>query len=206
VRLVVRVCCLLGALCLVPATGWAEWQFKPFAGVTFGGSRTFYDLDAVAGHVKANFGASAKWQGEIFGVEADVGHTPGYFSGEDRVVDGRVISRLILTSHVTTLTGNVVIALPHRIAQYTLRPYVVAGAGLLHVGSEDALQALPVSTGLAAMDLGAGVTGFLSDHVGVNWDVRIFRTLHSRPEVSGVSSGPEELSTWRATMGLVFRP
>ena len=36
-------------------------------------------------------------------------------------------------SAVTTLTGNVVVALPRRMAGYGLRPYFSGGAGLMHV-------------------------------------------------------------------------
>src|SRR5690242_16004878 len=98
---------------MVPATSYAEWQFTPFAGLTFGGSTTFVDNDFQAGKPKCNFRGRALWLGEVVGVEGDLGYTPGYFSGGD----------LVQSSHVTTFTGNVVVALPKRIAEYTLRPY-----------------------------------------------------------------------------------
>ena len=45
-RLGWMVCALL---VLQPAVGWAEWQVKPFVGITFGGTNTILDFDAVAG-------------------------------------------------------------------------------------------------------------------------------------------------------------
>ncbi len=75
----------------------------------------------------------------------------------------------------------------------------------MHVGFDDNLRALPFSDTLPAWDVGGGVTGFLSDFVGLNWDVRMFRSTGPQKTVSGVSLGPEQLSFWRATMGLSIR-
>ena len=187
-------------LALAPATARAEWQLKPFGGVTFGGSTTFVNLDNAAGKPKLNLGVSALWLGDVVGLEGDVATTAGFFSG-----DPKRLQTLILRSHVATVTGNVVVAMPKRIAQYGLRPYAVAGLGLMHVGFDDNVQALPFSNALSAWDVGGGGTGFLTDFVGVNWDVRIFRTLRSEKGVTGVSIGPEQLSFWRATMGFSIR-
>jgi hypothetical protein len=188
---------LTAALVLCSARADAEWQLKPFGGITFGGDTTFVDLDNQAGSAKLNVGVSALWLGEVLGFEGDLATTSGFFSG-DR-------SPLVLKSHVATYTGNVVIAMPRRIAQYGLRPYAVAGVGGMHVGWLDNLLLLPYANSLWAWDVGGGVTGFVSDHVGVNWDVRMFRTLKSEPAASGRSIGPEQLSFWRATMGLTIR-
>lgn len=190
----------MGLLAAVAAPARAEWQMKPFGGITFGGSTTFVDLDDQAGKPKLNLGISGLWLGEVLGVEGDVATTAGFFSG-----DPKSLQTLILRSHVATVTGNVVVALPRRIAQYGLRPYAVAGVGIMHVGFDDNLRALPFSDTLPAWDVGGGVTGFLSDFVGLNWDVRMFRTTGSQKTVTGVSYAPEQLSFWRATMGLSIR-
>ena len=186
------------ALCLLllAAPARAEWQVKPFGGVTFGGSTTFVDLDRAAGDPKLNLGASVLVIGNVVGLEGDVATTSGFFNGR---------SKLVLKSHVATATGNVVVALPKRMAQYSLRPYAVGGVGLMHVALEDNLAALPFSNALWAWNAGGGATGFLSDIVGLNWDVRYFRTLKTESSKLGVSVGPEELSFWRATMGLSMR-
>lgn len=190
----------MGLLVAVVAPARADWQMKPFGGITFGGSTTFIDFDDQAGKPKLNLGISGLWLGEVLGVEGDVATTAGFFSG-----DGSSLQTLILHSHVATVTGNVVVALPRRIAQYGLRPYAVAGLGIMHVGFDDNLRALPFSDTLPAWDVGGGVTGFLSDFVGLNWDVRMFRSTGPQKTVTGVSLGPEQLSFWRATMGLSIR-
>ncbi|MGE3956968.1 MAG: hypothetical protein AB7H96_09650 [Vicinamibacterales bacterium] len=195
-----RILVLATLAALLPATARAEWQLKPFGGVTFGGDTTFVDLDRQAGKPKFNLGVSGLWLGEVLGIEGDVATTAGFFSG-----DSRSLQTLVLRSHVATVTGNVVVAMPRRIAQYGLRPYAVVGLGMMHVGFDDNLNALPFSNWLSAWDVGGGATGFLSDFVGVNWDVRLIRTLRTEGEATGVSVGQEKLSFWRATMGFTFR-
>jgi hypothetical protein len=188
---------LVVALALVPVAAHAEFQVKPFGGITFGGNTTFVDFDQVAGSAKLNLGVSAVWLGEIIGIEGDVATTSGFFTGSGD-------DRLVLRSHAATFTGNVVVAMPRRIARYGLRPYAVAGFGMMHVGLFDRIAAIPFGDALAAWDFGGGATGFLNDYVGLNWDVRMFRTLAGR-EVAGFSIAPEQLSFWRATMGLAIR-
>jgi hypothetical protein len=181
---------------LAPASSFAEWQVKPFIGATFGGSTTLFDLDQAAGESKFTMGVSGAWLGEFLGVEADLGHTPGFFE--------RKTQNLIVGSRVTTLTGNMVLALPKRLAQYSLRPYVVGGAGLMYARSEDAVDVLTVSRTLAALDVGGGVTGFFTNRVGVSWDVRYFRSIGAGDN-NGISFGNEQLSFWRAMMAGVVR-
>ena len=172
----------------------AEWQFKPFFGATFAGNTTLLDWESAAGNVHPAVGVSTLLIGDMLGIEADFGTMPGYFSaGLNKVV----------RSGVTTLSGNVVIAVPQHLTQYTLRPYFVGGGGLIHAHSELFLDPLPVSTTRPAIDIGGGVTGFLTRRVGLNWDLRYFRTLGGAGR--GISIGPEQLSFWRASMALAIR-
>ena len=55
-----------------PAIGWAEWQARPFIGVTFGGDNTFLALDQIAGERKLALGAGVTWLGNCLGVEGEV--------------------------------------------------------------------------------------------------------------------------------------
>lgn len=180
---------------VAPSRAFAEWQLRPFVGATFGGGTTLIDLDQAAGDNKLTIGANAVWLGEFLGVEGDLGHTPGFFERGTQI--------LVVDSHVTTLTGNVVLALPKRLAQYSLRPYVVGGAGIMFARSDDG-GALTVSRNLAALDIGGGVTGFFTNRIGVSWDVRYFRSIGAGDN-KGLSFGNEQLSFWRATMAGVVR-
>lgn len=183
------------ALCFVRVSE-AEWQLKPFIGATYGGDTSFVLVTESTGHSHLNFGGNVTFLSEIFGLEGDFGHTLNFFQGPE--------APLVVDSGVTTLTGNIVVALPRHLAQYTLRPYLVGGAGLMHIAADDLQGALPISSTLKAMDLGAGVTGFLTKHLGVTWDVRYFRSIDRTIE-NGQSVGPEHLSFWRANMALAIR-
>ena len=181
----------------------AEWQIKPFVGIAFAGNTTFVDLEDAVGSPHLTFGASALLLGDIFGVEADFGHSPGFFQGDGRLVL-QSDATLVQSSSVTTLSGSLVVALPRRMAEYGLRPYVVGGAGMMHVRTSHQLSVLEVSSTLPAFQVGGGVTGFLTDRFGFSWDVRHIRSFGGS-ERGGVSFGPEQLSFWRATMALAIR-
>jgi hypothetical protein len=185
----------LALLVMLPSESLAEWQLKPFVGLDFGATTTFTDLDHVAGKPHATFGANGLVLGQVFGVEGDVSFSPGFFQASKQ--------QLVLGSSVTTVTGNLVVAFPRRWTQYTLRPYIVGGGGLMRVHIDDVSGIFTVQSSLAAIDVGGGVTGFLTDRVGVCWDVRYFRSLNG--ESRGFSIGNEQLSYWRAMMAGAFR-
>lgn len=192
-------CLALALWVLAPVPAVAEWQVRPFIGFTFGGATTFVDPENAIETKNAVVGVSGGWLGEIIGFEADFGRAPGFFQTEEpSEADLR-------TSAVTTLTGNVVIALPARLAGYGLRPYFSGGAGLMHVDTVTQLQVLNVNRTLPTLSLGGGVTGFLSNAVGLSWDVRRLSTLRGEGETLGNSLGREELSFWRATMAVALR-
>lgn len=181
----------------IPAS--AEWQIKPFGALTFGGQASVLDLDQASGKVKTAIGVSAGLSGDIFGVEGDFGYVPGYFQNEPKEHE-----QLVLKSHLTTLTGNFTIALPRRLTQYTLRPYFVAGAGMLNASTTNSLDFIKFSPTYAAIDIGGGVTGFLSRRFGLNWEIRHFRIVNGK-EATGTTFGREQLSFWRASMALAIR-
>jgi hypothetical protein len=186
----------LALLAPSPARASTEWQIRPFAGVTFGGSTTLVDLEQASGHPNLVLGVSGGLLGEIVGVEVDLGHAPGFFEVGD-------LTR-VSSSRVTTLTGNVILGLPRQATEYTLRPYFVGGFGLMQARSTDAISGLPFTMARPALNLGGGVTGPLSGRTGVSWELRHFRTL-GEGNAAGGSFGPEQLSFWRANMALVIR-
>jgi hypothetical protein len=194
-----RAAAILGVALALLAIGTpcaaAEWQLKPFIGVTYGSSTTFVDYENAAGHSNFAFGVTGAWLGEIFGVEADWGHAPGFFERTGKFVSN---------TSTSTLTGNVIVALPRRLAEYTLRPYFVGGAGAIFAHVDYANGDPFIARSLKGMDLGGGVTGFLTSRVGLSWDVRYFRSI-DRTFESGISIGPEQLSFWRANMAVAIR-
>jgi hypothetical protein len=102
--------------------------------------------------------------------------------------------------------GTVMIAAPKRLTEYTLRPYAVAGMGLMHLRIDHPFGVLPVRANLPSLAFGGGAIGFLSRNVGVGWDVRRISSVKSAAEVTGITiGGPGRLSFWRASMALVVR-
>jgi hypothetical protein len=188
---------VIALLLMCGRTASAEWQVQPFVGLTFGGSTTFVDLENASGDLNVAFGVRGVLLGEVFGIDADVGYAPGFFQSGNQ--------QRVLTSSVSTVTGNVVIALPRRIAQYSLRPYLVGGGGLIHAHSDDALHVFNNSATLAAVDIGGGVTGFVTNRVGLDWQVRRFSSLRGKTQFNGLTFAPAQLSFWRVSMALAFR-
>lgn len=187
---------MLSLLLAFPAAGWAEWQFKPFLGTTLAGSSTFAVTDEAAGERHLAVGGAVTWLGDVFGVEGEVTRVPGFFE------DDSVTSPL--GSNVMTLAGAVVVTLPRKWAGYSLRPYLTAGGGLMRVSIDQQELFLDAYRTMKLVSLGGGATGFLSDRVGLNWDLRYFRTVGGE-EGTGLSIGPEQVSYWRLSMGMVIR-
>ncbi len=179
------------------APALAERQLKPFLGTAFGGGTTFLDVEDAAGSPTAVLGASGILLGEVLGLDVDFGYAPGVFESGNQ--------DLVLSSSVTTLSGGVIVALPRRWAEVGLRPYFVGGAGFMHVRINQTFDLLKVARTLPAVNLGGGVTGFLTDRLGLSWEVRHFRTVGGDPGGSGLSFGREQLSFWRGSMALAVR-
>ena len=188
---------LLAVLAAVPATA-AERQLRPFFGATFGGSTTFVDPESASGTWNPVVGISAVFLGELFGAEVDVFDAPGFFETGDK--------ELVRSSHVAGVTGNVIVAAPHRLTEYSLRPYLVAGAGLMHLGATTTFGVFDLSATTPAIDVGAGAVAFVTNRVGVDWELRRFQSVGANRVDPGLtSSGELHLSYWRATMAVVIR-
>ena len=184
-------------LSLSASASAADRQVRPFLGSTFNGSTTFLDFENAAGKPNIVVGASAVTLGEIFGFDIDFADAPGFFQQGDK--------HLVLSSHVTTLTGNLVIAAPRRMTEYALRPYFVAGGGLMRVSEDTWGEAIQIQRVLPSFDIGGGVVGFFTSRVGVSWEIRRFQNFHRQSPESGITIGHEQLSFWRAGMALVYR-
>jgi hypothetical protein len=193
-RLAVGVLLLLGT---PSATAHADWLITPFLGTSFAGETNFLIIEEVAGR-KLTLGASVALLSDgILGLEADVGHTPGFFEGNDPL-------GLVLTSRVTTVSGNVIVAAPLALTRESLRPYLVGGLGLMQARSKHVAGFSPVEEDVLGLSVGAGAIGFVTERTGLRFDVRHIEAI------SGVDGplarpGVSRLSFWRATAGLALR-
>ncbi len=104
--------------------------------------------------------------------------------------------------------GNAVLTTPRAWNQYGLRPYVSGGIGLLHASRADARNLTTFSLDLLGMNAGGGAVGFLSDRIGLRFDLRYFRKIQGPVEDEldfPVSIGPIRLRQWTTSLGVVIK-
>jgi hypothetical protein len=80
-----------------------------------------------------------------------------------------------------------------------IRSYIVVGVGL--VRPRVSLKQTSVDSHVIGYDLGGGVNGFFTKHVGIRRDVRPFHTFQD-VNVLLVSG---KLGFWRASLGLALK-
>jgi len=180
-----------------PSSAAADWLLIPFLGGSFAPETTFVIPEEGSGR-KLSLGGSVALLGDGFlGLEADFGHTPGFFQGDDP-------RGLVLSSRVTTLTGSVIIAVPLSITRESLRPYVVGGVGLLQARSRHVGGALPLEKDLLGVNIGAGAIGMVTFQTGLRFDFRYIKAASGGDELFP-RPGLSRLSFWRGTAGFVLR-
>jgi len=193
-RLTVALLLLLGT---PTATAHADWLITPFLGTSLAGETNLLIVEEGAGR-KLTLGASVALLSDgVLGLEADVAHTPGFFEGNDPL-------GLVLTSRVTTVSGNVIVAAPLALTRESLRPYVVGGLGLMQARSKHAAGLFPVEQDLLGLSVGAGAIGFVTERTGLRFDVRHIKAI-SGTDGPFARSGVSRLSFWRATVGITIR-
>jgi len=189
---------LLVVLTGVPAAA-ADNQVRFFFGGTFGGSTSIFEPDHAIGKLHKSVGASIVSLGNIFGVDAEVADSPGFFQNSDS-------ANLVLSSRVTTVTGSVVVAAPRSKTEYGIRPYLVGGGGVMRYRIGTYFNVADQTRIVPTFTVGVGAVGFLTNRVGVSWELRRFESLSRTAEDSGLTiNGNVRLSFWRAHMAFVYR-
>jgi opacity protein-like surface antigen len=176
-------------LTLTPSFAHADWIFTPFAGQTFKG-------DSIDN--KLNYGVGIGFMGAgIFGVEFDASSTPEFFGPSEDFGD----------NNVTTVMVNLIAGAPAG-GQTGLgfRPYATAGVGLLR-SRADGIQGLfsDIRSNDFGVNVGGGVMGFFSDHIGVRGDVRYFRSLDDINSDFSIGDPLGNFDFWRWGAGAVIR-
>ena len=184
-------------LFIAPASARADWLFIPNMGTGFGGDLPKAD--------KLTYGASIGWMGAgVLGWEADFAYTPQFFeNGTDNVSFSG-------SDNVSSVMGNLIVGVPVG-GQHGkgVRPYLAGGVGLLKTRVQDATQLFNVDNNSFGYDLGGGVMGFVSDHIGLRGDVRYFRDFQNTSstdhnvDLSNLTVG--NFDFWRGTIGVAFR-
>ena len=168
----------------------ADWFINPFLGYHFGGDEACPTVTRCDNR-KINLGVSFGVMGNIVGFEEDLGYAKNFFGTEDAG----------LQSNVVTLMSNLMIV--PKIGP--VRPYVVAGFGLMRTTASTTLLSLQVSdNNNVGYDLGGGIMVFFGSHVGIRGDIRGYRSLQDL-KVFGVVLGNTKLNFGRADAGLVLK-
>ena len=179
------------------STATADWLITPFVGSAMAAETTFLVFEQ-GGNRKLTLGGSvALLSDALLGLEAEFGHTPGFFQGNDP-------RGLILSSRVTTLTGSLIVAVPLTVTRESLRPYLIGGLGLIQARSEDVVSLLPLKKDLLGLSVGGGAMGFLSERAGLRFDVRHFKAI-SGEDGPFARPGRSRLSFWRLSAGVTIR-
>lgn len=183
-------------LCGLPSAAGADVFVTPFAGIKFAGDSRLVDLDLGAGNEKLMLGGMVGvLSDEMLGVEADIGYVSRFFE--------RSSGMLVARSHVLTIMGNVMLAVPRRLTGYSLRPLVSAGAGLMDVNIQDRADAIPVHSKLLAINVGGGAVGPLASAAEIRFDLRWFKSVTTGGET--LLRPGSAVSFWRAAVGLTIR-
>jgi len=194
-----RAIAICGLLLLASAShARAEWHLTPMAGLTMLGSTTIFDPELATEKRHWNLGGAVSLLSpSFFGAEVITTWTPGFFEGED--LD------LIASGRAVSLMANVVLTTPRRWTEYSLRPFVSGGFGLMHVKKVEKPEGLfPVNLNLGGFNIGGGAVGFLSERTGLRFDIRYHSTLRETDQ-GPIAFGPVRLRYLTASLGIVFR-
>jgi hypothetical protein len=188
---------VLLALAAGAAPARADWLIVPFAGATFGGETTsFLNLESGAGGAKSVYGVAGAWLPTgILGLEGEFLYGPNFFQNRNA---------LLVSSHISTLSGGLLMTLPLSVTRESLRPYVTAGVGTMLASADYSLDFLDQSPRFATLHVGAGAIGFVSPDVGVRFDLRHVNSLNRvQDELTNIARS--RLRFWRLTVGVVLR-
>ena len=188
-----RMLVLTGALAFVLAPGQAQADgfVTPWVGSAFGSSFS---------NGQTSFGIDLGGMGAgVIGGELDFGYSPSFFGTKSDFGSNTVMD----------LMGNLILGVPVGGTHGPgVRPYLTAGAGLLRTQIDGGtLAKVSSSNNMLGWNVGAGVMGYFSDHVGLRGDVRYLRGF--KDTNTGVTSidlsGSGQLHFWRASVGVVLR-
>lgn len=175
----------------------AEWHFTPMIGETFLGRTSVIDLEAATDKHHKNLAGSVVLLGKgVLGVEGLVVWTPGFFqTGKQDLIE---------KSRTLAVMGNVMVTAPRRWTEYTLRPFVSGGFGLLNASRTEVADVFPTTLNMSGYNIGGGAIGFLSNRTGLRFEVRYFNNLGLN-DTNAASIGPVNLRYMTASVGVVLR-
>lgn len=190
-----RVVLSIMLLAVSAAPARADGFVTPFYGFNFGGDSANCRAFSSCEDKRKNFGVSIGMMGPVFGFEEDISWAKDFF-GRAPNVDNSVF----------TLMSNLLIG----IGVGPVQPYFLVGAGLIRPHASSDLRKFDTKNNSLGYDLGAGVNGYFSRHVGIRGDVRRFHALQDMniPLLGDIVDQifvTRKLDFWRASVGLSLR-
>ena len=186
------------ALAIAPSAAWADGYVVPFIGANFGGDvgRPLDETVTDRNRFTYGFGVGGM-AGGIFGAEFDFGYTPNFY-----VQNGSVVTK----SNLITAMPALIIGIPIGGQKGGgIRPFGVAGVGLLRRDLDfNTLDS--ISSNDWGYQLGGGVMGYFSDHVGLRGDYRYFRNFKVDAfDLKNVDFNRGTFNFSRVSLGVLFR-
>ena len=192
-RRAIKALILTAAVGLVaaPSPARAEGFVVPWVGANWGSGN---NIDSG----RAAFGINAGGMGAgIIGGEVAFGYSPSFFGTQNDFGNNTVLD----------LMGNVIVGVPVGGTRGAgIRPFVSGGVGLIRTQIDGGtLAQVSSSNNMFGWNLGGGVMGYFSDHIGLRGDLRYTRGFEDLNTGNIVLDSNNQLKYWRFTAGVVIR-
>lgn len=193
-----RVMTFIGAaalsLMLAPAPASAQWYVTPYVGGQFEGAANTSFVQGIDADTQPwNLGVSGGWMKGWLGIDADLAYHPGFFDNS---------GGFMTDTSLMTFMGNARVAIPWGAR---LRPYATGGAGLLRPNLAEAGGLAKVDDVKFAWNVGGGAIGSVSEHVGIQGDVRYFRSMDDAEASNAFGVNFDGFNFVRASVGVAFQ-
>jgi opacity protein-like surface antigen len=167
----------------------AQGFISPFLGYNFGGDAGCPEITDCKDK-NANYGVSFGALGAVVGYEAEFAYTSDFF-GESPT--GK--------TNVLTFMNNFMLAPKFG----PIQPYGLAGVGLIRTSVDTA--GVSSDENQFGYDIGGGLIGFFSDHVGIRGDIRYFHSFQvlDLSRLPGFPLSERKLDYGRISGALVFK-
>lgn len=193
-----RITTFVGAvalmLTLLPTSARADWFVAPYIGGQFDGAANMsFVAGADADTQPWNVGVGGGWMKGWFGVEGDLAYYPKFFDNS---------GGFLTESSVMTLMGNARAMVP---LGERLQPFAVAGVGMITPNLSEPGGLATVDDSKFGWNVGGGVTGFFTDRVGIQGDVRYFRGMDDEGAANPFGIDFDSFDFVRASVGVAFK-
>jgi hypothetical protein len=178
-------------LAVSPAAARADGFFIPYLGYNFGGDSSNCATLTDCQEKHANYGVALGSMGTVFGFEEDIAYAKNFF-GQTPGADTAVL----------TVMSNLLVG----VGAGPVQPYLVGGLGLIRPRVSLNVSSVTAAKNAVGFDLGGGIAGYFSPHVGLRGDLRRFHTFQDiNLPVNPFGFTGEKLDFWRASLGLALR-